>query len=359
MGDEGVAEGAEEDEADAALVVFFVAAGDLDEGVGREAGVVGEGEGEFEGGEALLNAEGVFGGEGGVGDGEMGCGAEAEGDGFAVEVAAVAGGGFDGVAEGVAEVEEGAEAFGFVFVRFDDAGFDGDVAADEGGEVAATLGDGVDEGEHVGIANGGVFDDFGEAFVPLGFGEGIEGAGIGEDEGGLVEGTDHVFGGGEVDAGFAADGAVDLGKDGGGDLDVGDAALVDGGAEAAEVADDAAAEGDEEAFAVETGACHVAEDGFCGVEGFGGFAGGDGDEGGFDAGDAEAGEGVGGVEGGDVGVGDEGGAIFAGEEVGGAGAEFVEEAGADEDVVAAGVEIDADALGEGEVGGIRHGKRPG
>ena len=47
-----------------------------------------------------------------------------------MEVSAVAGGGFDGVAEGVAEVEEGAEAFGFVFVGFDDAGFDGDVAAD-------------------------------------------------------------------------------------------------------------------------------------------------------------------------------------------------------------------------------------
>ena len=75
MGNEGVAEGAEEDEADAALVIFFVTAGDLDEGVGGEAGVVGEGEGEFEGGEALFDAEGVFGGEGGVRDGEVGGGA--------------------------------------------------------------------------------------------------------------------------------------------------------------------------------------------------------------------------------------------------------------------------------------------
>jgi hypothetical protein len=47
------------------------------------------------------------------------------GDGFAVEELLVVGSGFDGVAEGVAEVEDHAQA-GLFFVLFDDAGFDAD-----------------------------------------------------------------------------------------------------------------------------------------------------------------------------------------------------------------------------------------
>ncbi len=69
----------------------------------------------------------------------------------------------------------------------------------------------------------------------------------------MVEGADEVFSGEEVDAGFAADGGVDLGEEGGGDLDVTDSAHVDGGEEAGDVADDAATEGDEECVAVCSG----------------------------------------------------------------------------------------------------------
>ena len=57
----------------------------------------------------------------------------------------------------------------------------------------------------------------------------------------------------EVDAGLAAEGGVDLGEDGGGHLDVADAAHVDGGEEAGEVADDAAAEGEQDRVAVGAG----------------------------------------------------------------------------------------------------------
>ena len=81
-------------------------------------------------------------------------------------------------------------------------------------------------------------------------GEGGEGVDVGVDGERVVEGSGEVFAGGEVDAGLAADGGVDLREGGGGDLDVADAAHVDGGEEAGHVAEDAAAEGDEDGVAV-------------------------------------------------------------------------------------------------------------
>src|SRR6202044_1105953 len=69
----------------------------------------------------------------------------------------------------------------------------------------------------------------------------------------MVEAADEIFSGGEVDAGFAADGRVDLREKCGGDLDVADSAHVDGGEEAGDVAEDSAAEGDEERIAIGSG----------------------------------------------------------------------------------------------------------
>ena len=57
----------------------------------------------------------------------------APGDGFAVEELLVVGGGLDGVADGVAEVEDHAQA-GFFFVLADDVGFDADAGGDDVGE---------------------------------------------------------------------------------------------------------------------------------------------------------------------------------------------------------------------------------
>ena len=54
--------------------------------------------------------------------GEEQRGAHAERDRLAVEQLAVGHGGLDAVADGVAEVEQGADAGGFVFVRLDDRG---------------------------------------------------------------------------------------------------------------------------------------------------------------------------------------------------------------------------------------------
>jgi hypothetical protein len=187
-----------------------------------------------------------------------------------VEVGVVVGDGFDGVASGVAEVEEGAVAGGFAFVLGDDVGFDLDGAGDDGGEVVwGAVFYGLEE---LGVGDDGVFDDFGEAGVELAWGEGGEEVEVGKDGRWLVKGADEVFAFWEVDAGFSANGAIDHGEEGGGDLDVADAAEVDGSDEAGEVADDATAKGEDEGLAVETGSGEGGEDVREVVEGFGGFA---------------------------------------------------------------------------------------
>jgi hypothetical protein len=109
------------------------------------------------------------------------------------------------------------------------------------------------EAEEAGVANDASFDAFEEACAKFAVGESLEDVDVGEDRARVVKAADEIFSGGKVDAGFAADGGVDLGEEGGRDLDVVDTAHVDGGEEAGEVADDAASEGDEEGGAVGAG----------------------------------------------------------------------------------------------------------
>ena len=69
----------------------------------------------------------------------------------------------------------------------------------------------------------------------------------------MVEAADKVFSGAKVDSSFTTEGRVDLGEEGGGELDVGDSAHVDGGEEAGDVSNDSATEGEQECVAVGTG----------------------------------------------------------------------------------------------------------
>ena len=90
------------------------------------------------GGEADGGEEGVLAGGLGLGPvaglgGEAAGADHADGDGFAVAIGAVAGDGFDGVGDGVAVVEDGADAAVFG-VLVDDFGFPADAAFDELGE---------------------------------------------------------------------------------------------------------------------------------------------------------------------------------------------------------------------------------
>ena len=103
---------------------------------------------------------------------EEGGGHHAPGDGFAVLVDAIVGDGFEGVGEGVAEVEDFAEA-GFALVAADDASFDFERARNDVGErggIAAEDGVAIflEIGEKFGVGDDAVFDDFGEAAAGIG-----------------------------------------------------------------------------------------------------------------------------------------------------------------------------------------------
>ena len=199
----------------------------------------------------------MIGPDGLAGKGDLERGQHSPGDGFAVEETLVAGGGFDGVAEGVAVVEDHAQA-GFAFVDSDDAGFHPDRCGNDAFERSGIAGEdscGIlfHEAEERGIADDASFDGLEKAGAQLAVGEGLQDVDIGEDGSGVVEAADEVFACGEVDAGFAADGGVDLGEERGRNLDVVDAAHVDSGEEPSKVANNAAAESDEEGGAVGAG----------------------------------------------------------------------------------------------------------
>ena len=111
----------------------------------------------------------------------------------------------------------------------------------------------------------GGFDGFLETGAEFDGGEGGERVDVAEDGEGVVEGADEVLAGEEVDAGLAAEGGIDLGEERGGQANVADAAHVDGGEEARDVADDAAAEGEEDGVAVGPGESELLGEGLdCG-----------------------------------------------------------------------------------------------
>ena len=76
---------------------------------------------------------------------------------------------------------------------------------------------------------------------------------------GMMEAADEVFAFGKIDAGFAADGGIDLGEECGGHLNVVDSAHEDRGEESANVAHDAAAKGDQQRAAIAAGRDHLAQ----------------------------------------------------------------------------------------------------
>ena len=95
------------------------------------------------------------------------------------------------------------------------------------------------------VARHAVLDDFVEARPELAAGQRREQGRIDDDDPRLVEGADEVLAAWQVDTHLAADGRVDLREQRRRHVREGDAAHVRGGGEAAHVADDAAAEGDQ------------------------------------------------------------------------------------------------------------------
>lgn len=292
---------------------------------------------------------------------------DAEGDSGAVGEVLEVGEGLDGVAKGVAEVEERAEA-AVVLICGDDAGLEGAAGVDQVGVglgvvVLEGLGAVLQVREGVLALEEGVLEDLPEAGGQLAWGEGAEEARSADDADGLMEGADEVLGAADVDGGLAADGGVHHGEERGGELEAADAAEGGGGCEAREVADDAAAEGDEDVIAPDVVLDEPGPDLREDLGGLGAFAGADGEVEEVPSGALEAVEDALGVRFGEAGVAEDeeaGGGRLEGAEaeigqLGGA----LGAVGGDPDGVGALLERDGDALagevfvGEGaeEVGG--------
>ena len=338
--DLGGADAGGEDVSAFAAAIFLVGVGE-----GYEFGGGG-----FEGREWAVgqddagHAVGLLLGDGASGYGYVEGDDAAPGYGFPVEDLFVVGGGLDGVAEGVAEVEDHAQAELF-FVLVDDVGFDADGGGDYSGEGGLFLRRGffcedggyvfLEVGEEFGVVDDAGFDGLLQASAELVGGQGAEEVSVGEDGLGVVEGADEVFTSEEVDAGLAADGGVYLREQGGGELDVTDTAHVNGGEEAGDVADDSATEGEEEGVAVGSGEGELLGEGLDGSHAFVGLAGGvEEDYGLAGAFGGEGGEDGLGPQLPDLGRGDDEGAVgLGGVELFEAGGEGAEEAGADGDIV--------------------------
>ena len=170
----------------------------------------------------------------------------ADGHGFAVhEGIAVAGLDLQRVAERVAQVKQGPPPR-FPLVVGDDGGLGG--AAREHG-MAAGVGVAVQQAPAVGLQPGeegrviqnAVLDHLGVAGPKLPRRQGVQRRDVGEHQARLVKSADQVLAVGRVDAGLPAHGAVHLGEQGRRHLHAGQSAQRDGGGEAGDVADHAAA----------------------------------------------------------------------------------------------------------------------
>ena len=249
VGDEGFAQFTQEDEADSSFGEFLVPGKGGHDCVGakikfedkRESPVFMEAE----------KSGGVPGWEVGPLFGEIESGPHPQGDGLSVKEGAVFGSGFDGVPNGVSEIEKGAGARGFLLIFFHDPGLDRQVGSDEfGRDLLVIRVHGLEFGEHGSIPDGGVFDNLRESLTKYLGRKSSEDGGVDEDKARLVKGSQEVLSLLHVYSGFSAHRTIDLSDDGGGNLNEGDSPVKDGGYEPREVPDDAPSKGDHEAAPV-------------------------------------------------------------------------------------------------------------
>ncbi len=164
--------------------------------------------------------------------------------------------GLQGVAEGVAEIEQGPLA-ALALVRGDDLGLHFNTPGNGlqrrlrvQGQYVAIMGP--QPFEKIGIAQQAVLDDFGIAAAHFAGGQGGQHVEVAQHQARLPEGADQVLALFVIDRRLAADRAVDLGQQRRRDLDEVDAAHIDGAGKAGQVADDAAAQGQHHVLAVES-----------------------------------------------------------------------------------------------------------
>ena len=174
------------------------------------------------------------------------------------------------VAEGVAEVEEGADITGLALVGGDDPSLGGDAGGDRVDpcrRVARhdTSSVRLEPREEGGVAEKRGLGDLGIARPAFAWGQGVEQVGIDDDGGGLVERADQVLARARIDRGLAADRAVDLRQQRRRDLDERAPPAKDRGGEPGQIADDAAAERNHRIAALDPARKQCLDDGFEGA----------------------------------------------------------------------------------------------
>jgi len=203
-------------------------------------------------------------------------GEHSPGDGFTVEKAPVVCERLEGVANGMAEIQDLTRA-AFALVSADDASFLARAALDEeferahveaqnGGEFA------FEEIEEQRVANDAIFDDFINAGAKLAQRKRAQNGGIDDHHLWRMEGADEILAFGKVDAGFSADGAIHLRNESRGNMHDTNAAEITGGNKTGNVADNASADGEEQRMAVSPQMGEVAADFFDGGKALSGFA---------------------------------------------------------------------------------------
>ena len=127
-----------------------------------------------------------------------------------------------------------------VFIRGHDRSLDREVAFDEQGEVVRfrALRDHL---EKLGVMNDAVLDHLRETLVPDPLRQRAQGIEIGHDQGGMMKSADQVFSGAGIHSGLSADAAIDLREERGREGNIGNAAQINRGDKAGQVANDASA----------------------------------------------------------------------------------------------------------------------
>ena len=150
------------------------------------------------------------------------------------------------MAERMAKVEQRPIA-GFHLVARNDRRLGADARLDRRRQRRAIVAEdalpiGLEPGKKLRVAEKPVLGDFGIPGPHLAWGQRRQHGGIGDDEARLMKDADQVFALRRVDAGFAADGTVDLREQRRRDLNEAHAATQDARRKTGKIADDAAAE---------------------------------------------------------------------------------------------------------------------
>ena len=207
----------------------------------------------------------------------------AQGHGFPVAQPAVSLDGFHRVAQGVAKVEDHAQA-GVVLVLLHHGGLGPQAMVQDGVHVLheglpAPGGAVLQEGKEGLVPDAAVLDHLPQAVPPDLIAEGAQGVRVQDHQPGLIESPHQVFALGQVHGHLAPHGGIHLGQQGGGHLHKGHAPQKGSRRQPGQVAHDPAAQGDYRVPAGEPRLAQEVIDLAQGGQGFGGFPGGEGEGG--------------------------------------------------------------------------------